>query len=117
MFDFRSEWTEWEREMPIPFYPFVFCEPWFHFIMLTIPLALKLLKDYQAFYSEKSSTLCPEISRSVMQALKFVNVLLASSLFVFLFVFFGHSLEENEEETDNNGPATTVGVSIYHFFL
>ena len=46
MFDFQSEWTEWEREMPIPFYPLVFCEPWFHFIMLTIPLALKLLKDY-----------------------------------------------------------------------
>ena len=88
MFDFRSEWTEWEREMPIPFYPLVFCEPWFRFIMLTIPLALKLLKDYQAFYSEKSSTLCPEISHSVMQALKFVNVLLASSLFVCLFVFF-----------------------------
>ena len=78
--------------------------------MLTIPLALKLLKDYQAFYSEKSSTLCPEISHSVMQALKFVNVLLASSLFVCFF--FGHSLEENEEETDNNGPATTVGVSF-----
>ena len=53
MFDFRSEWTEWEREMPIPFYPLVFREPWFHFIMLTISLALKLLKDYQAFYSEK----------------------------------------------------------------
>lgn len=49
-----------------------------------------------------------------MQALKFVNVLLASSLFVCFF--FGHSLEENEEETDNNGPATTVGVSFYHFF-
>ena len=116
MFDFQSEWTEWEREMPIPFYPLVFCEPWFRFIMLTISLALKLLKDYQAFYSEKSSTLCPEISHSVMQALKFVNVLLASSLFVCLFFFFGHSLEENEEETDNNGPATTVGVSFYHFF-
>lgn len=88
MFDFRSEWTEWEREMPIPFYPLVFCEPWFLIIMLTISLALKLLKDYRAFNSEKSSTLCPEISRSVMQALKFVNVLLASSLFVCLFVFF-----------------------------
>ena len=48
-----------------------------------------------------------------MQALKFVNVLLAS---LFVCFFFGHSLEENEEETDNNGPATTVGVSFHHFF-
>ena len=73
--------------MPIPFYPLVFCEPWFHFIMLTIPLALKLLKDYQTFYSEKSSTLCPEISRSVMQALIFVNVLLEPTIQC-IFVFF-----------------------------
>ena len=62
-------------------------------------------------HTENSSVCSPFV------ALYFQRMMLSASLMFACLLFFGCSLEENEEGTDINGPATTVGVSFYHLFV